>query len=1639
MAPVNDNIADAITLTLPTVVNGTTVGATVDTSPSLPTGWDGQKEVWYRVVVSEPKWLRITSSGDAGFRPYIDVIAPLNGTSASSLDEIDQNAWPDLQAWYEAGEGGEPATQRCLLPVGVFYLAVMDWDFAGGEGDFTLDLEFVPIQPGDLEFSFDWDTANDPESTETTFIADPYSVLYMQVARAPEHGQPVSFEVRKTGTTPPGDDYDDRYMLPNPVAICTPINAQFVDFDQNYWNNQRATPQDNEPDHAGFPARKSVWFHWSGLTPGVPYDIWVESADDDFVLSVYEIAATLEELGPAVAEDDDSGVGNQPLVTVTPSGVDLVICVDSKGPGGAFTLNARLSSVTRPANDDFLNAQELPGTAGTVSGNLVGASYECQTPSAGDSAFPWSGVVDYQQSLIAIGGDVWYKFVPTGNDYTLTWTSPTGVRLTVYTDFIPGVPNLNQLLPYTAFSGTGSSSVYDDSGSVTFGVTPGTTYYVRVEQVDNVQDDIDFTWATPAPELGDDFVDAPDLTPSAPPDGNGSFDWDWDLTGAGEQPSEPKDNPADQVRSVWRKFTPEHDCTVYMKSATLGQFDVVPDGTTIDVWRGDTLGQLDLVSGVLGPTNRGDGFKLYFMVRLRGGEEYRIRISNKKTSPPAADTLTTIIEYEMDVPWTDADGWDSETGSTADWTDGVLTFSDQGYRSVRPWVGDWSSRFTFISFDVRLESEWSPTAADGPVLGRQPGPTTHYPWAGNRITLLRLHYEHEVYSSSTMALEIVGDRDGNSWLEMWNEVGGGGSVNRTIWNHFALPNAETEGGEWIHIDITPIGVYVNSRMGLNDYYQTSGRVGNIDWGPYRFPTREGWDPGDDPPETWTLQFQNMRVTDRLFDGVPLTPGPMISEFETRLMHLPTPALHGTSNMYPLMPEFLAASSGANPVTREAPNPSSNPNHQWDAVRLHDESAYWRIVQRDNSFRHNGFWVTFDAFPSTNESVVISVMREWSGLSFGYFDDLCRLEVNSLGELWIYPFRWFQRPGLPGYGTSPGDPLNFQPRIPEPKAQKIGQMVLNEAYWIETWIDFTFPWDAVMRVAVNEVECFPEYRAVVNQADESRVSAARYSGSTHPLIQFADHAVGTPTGTPGQSSGSRAYLGHVDAYFGPWFVGRGGTPTEPMPETWAGEPVGRFPIGAHAGAVYPAAHRTGTHRIPDASTLDKFETTPAAMAAACDGFFEYSGVRLYKGPSSVDKSLNYDLSLGTTGYSEYGWGAQPALPPVIVADGSGPVDIFGGDFSGENAIEWAHDPSGPGQFDYALYGQNWAYIYVGNAPPGGVREGGEPSDDGGNHFLVFAWVRRVGGSQLAQIDMCYGVRGDLGAGPTFQLTDDDWHWLYGQSYPNYDLSGGTDAFGAWEFAFVDTASKFHMKQIHQFMNAYSYPRFKVTTDNGASSFWLITPTEAVHTYLADDPTDAAWQAGIFMDNVCPFERWDRTGPNVPGLLGYPPTGISMGDYRPRRYVEVRPPTEADLEDMNVVPSALRVVVRGAGFGSGEWGDVSTARASGTLKVRMTHGNVRHVVHDFPMTTTDKTIPSQVIPMTPSGFSWQADRVSELTTRMGFHFNYHDKSLNDSYGYRVLQNGSAICKALAYEVFAETVPGPPICTVGGRWKSRLTRRI
>lgn len=210
--------------------------------------------------------------------------------------------------------------------------------------------------------------------------------------------------------------------------------------------------------------------------------MWVESAVD-CVLALYKTPGPIlpggtPAIGALVAEDDDSGPGNQPEITFTYDGSDYIIIVDSKTEGN-FTLKyERINAPgTPPANDDFANAELISSIPATVSGTTVDATAE-----AGEWDAYWLGVGPYDT--------VWYKYVAdrTGtlkikatcdtdnNDayiYIDTWKGTTLDNLVRHPEPPPD--------PDRGFFNFFDTPAELDSNALALDVVNGETYYIRVQ------------------------------------------------------------------------------------------------------------------------------------------------------------------------------------------------------------------------------------------------------------------------------------------------------------------------------------------------------------------------------------------------------------------------------------------------------------------------------------------------------------------------------------------------------------------------------------------------------------------------------------------------------------------------------------------------------------------------------------------------------------------------------------------------------------------------------------------------------------------------------------------------------------------------------------------------------------------------------------------------------------------------------------------------------------------------------------------------------------------------------------------------------------------------------------------------------
>ena len=179
-----------------------------------------------------------------------------------------------------------------------------------------------------------------------------------------------------------------------------PVNDHFadaVDLDaagRIEGTNIAATKETGEPNHAGDPGGRSVWYTWTAPGDGsVPQLGIVVEGDYDAVLAVYT-GTDVGSLTEVASNDDVSApffLRSSVSFSTTP-GETYAIAVDGfGGKSGRFTLAWREA----PTNDNFDDAISLSGSSGSrLDDTARGATAEHGEP------------------LVAGGGSVWYSWTP---------------------------------------------------------------------------------------------------------------------------------------------------------------------------------------------------------------------------------------------------------------------------------------------------------------------------------------------------------------------------------------------------------------------------------------------------------------------------------------------------------------------------------------------------------------------------------------------------------------------------------------------------------------------------------------------------------------------------------------------------------------------------------------------------------------------------------------------------------------------------------------------------------------------------------------------------------------------------------------------------------------------------------------------------------------------------------------------------------------------------------------------------------------------------------------------------------------------------------------------------------------------------
>ena len=188
------------------------------------------------------------------------------------------------------------------------------------------------------------------EATESAVTFDVTAGTTYRVAVDGKAGAQGAYEVHLRGP-PAHNDFAAPRVLPNSLGWIA--NS----------NNEGATLQAGEPEHAGGPGGTSVWFSWTPATSGRAFFSTCD-ADFDTLLAVYTGSA-LNALTPVASNDDGSGCydGGSEVAFDFTAGTTYRIAVDGlHGASGAFPLQF----VGGPSNDDFSKPLAAPSSFNVI-------------------------------------------------------------------------------------------------------------------------------------------------------------------------------------------------------------------------------------------------------------------------------------------------------------------------------------------------------------------------------------------------------------------------------------------------------------------------------------------------------------------------------------------------------------------------------------------------------------------------------------------------------------------------------------------------------------------------------------------------------------------------------------------------------------------------------------------------------------------------------------------------------------------------------------------------------------------------------------------------------------------------------------------------------------------------------------------------------------------------------------------------------------------------------------------------------------------------------------------------------------------------------------------------------------------------
>ena len=231
-------------------------------------------------------------------------------------------------------------------------------------------------------------------------------------------------------------------------------------------NNDCATKQPSEPNHAGNAGAHSIWYRWTAPFSG-PVIISTDGSGFDTILALY--TGTAVNSLTLIASDDDAGEGVNSLITpaVTLNTVYYIAVDGFDGAVGDVALN-----INPAGNDAFANCLVLSGPSGSVSGRNTSASREAGEPN---------------HAGIAGGRSLWYCWTaPSSGPVSMdTRGSRFDTVLAVYTG-----SSVGSLVPVASDNNSGPNL----TSRLSFNATAGTVYRIAVDGVNGASGVSTLNW-----------------------------------------------------------------------------------------------------------------------------------------------------------------------------------------------------------------------------------------------------------------------------------------------------------------------------------------------------------------------------------------------------------------------------------------------------------------------------------------------------------------------------------------------------------------------------------------------------------------------------------------------------------------------------------------------------------------------------------------------------------------------------------------------------------------------------------------------------------------------------------------------------------------------------------------------------------------------------------------------------------------------------------------------------------------------------------------------------------------------------------------------------------------------------------------